>query len=256
MSIFFFFFQIIIISLRAQCFSKRQLFVFQFVSGQAHVTREYLRSIKQGDLSLPGGPVLLNPTSLISALHRWIDFIICAVFDDVCKICLSNVFVCKICITSLFSSHKWKGMLMRSPQCQHLCPTLNFWTIWLIYSKYDMNICQWRLPKSHTFQFSIRSKNMVDLLASILSLNPYKWQFLHKIGGCYGFCFFHLHTVICLLKARTAEPKETCIARQWLFEHVSMATTSHDCSNSYMNTTIEELLEAMFSLQSVPLYKE
>lgn len=38
--------------------------------GQAGVTREYLKSIKQDDLSLPEGPLLLNPTSLISAFHR------------------------------------------------------------------------------------------------------------------------------------------------------------------------------------------
>lgn len=34
------------------------------------VTREYLRSIRQGDVKLPDGPLLLNPTSLISAFHR------------------------------------------------------------------------------------------------------------------------------------------------------------------------------------------
>ena len=44
--------------------------IMQYVSGQARVTRDYLRSIKQGDLSLPDGPLLLNPTSLISAFHR------------------------------------------------------------------------------------------------------------------------------------------------------------------------------------------
>ncbi|KAB7503804.1 Phosphatidate phosphatase LPIN2 [Armadillidium nasatum] len=38
--------------------------------GQARITRDYLRSIKQGDVSLPDGPLLLNPTSLISAFHR------------------------------------------------------------------------------------------------------------------------------------------------------------------------------------------
>jgi phosphatidate phosphatase LPIN len=38
--------------------------------GQAAITREYLRSIKQGDVTLPDGPLLLNPTSLMSALHR------------------------------------------------------------------------------------------------------------------------------------------------------------------------------------------
>lgn len=34
------------------------------------MTREYLRSIRQGDVKLPDGPLLLNPTSLISAFHR------------------------------------------------------------------------------------------------------------------------------------------------------------------------------------------
>lgn len=38
--------------------------------GQARLTRHYLRSIKQGRLSLPEGPVLLNPSSLIHAFHR------------------------------------------------------------------------------------------------------------------------------------------------------------------------------------------
>ncbi|XP_030761072.1 phosphatidate phosphatase LPIN3 [Sitophilus oryzae] len=38
--------------------------------GQARITREYLKSIKQGDMSMPDGPILLNPTSLITAFHR------------------------------------------------------------------------------------------------------------------------------------------------------------------------------------------
>lgn len=38
--------------------------------GHARITRDYLRSIKQGDLSLPDGPLLLNPTSLVQAIHR------------------------------------------------------------------------------------------------------------------------------------------------------------------------------------------
>lgn len=38
--------------------------------GQSRATREYLRSIRQGDVKLPDGPLLLNPTSLISAFHR------------------------------------------------------------------------------------------------------------------------------------------------------------------------------------------
>jgi hypothetical protein len=61
----------------------------------------------------------------------------------------------------------------------------------------------------------------------------------------------------CLLKAGIAEPKETAVAREWLCKHVSMATNSHDHSNRYTNTTIEELLEAVFSVRSMPtIYEE
>merc|ERR1719288_540956 len=38
--------------------------------GQASVTKDYLKSVSQGDMNLPDGPLLLNPTSLVSALHR------------------------------------------------------------------------------------------------------------------------------------------------------------------------------------------
>ena len=38
--------------------------------GQAEGTREYLKSVKQGELCLPDGPLLLSPTSLLSAFHR------------------------------------------------------------------------------------------------------------------------------------------------------------------------------------------
>lgn len=38
--------------------------------GQARITREYLRRLRQGEICLPDGPLLLSPTSLISALHR------------------------------------------------------------------------------------------------------------------------------------------------------------------------------------------
>ncbi|XP_053211842.1 phosphatidate phosphatase LPIN3-like [Panonychus citri] len=38
--------------------------------GQAKITREYLKSVRQGDFYLPDGPLLLSPTSLISALRR------------------------------------------------------------------------------------------------------------------------------------------------------------------------------------------
>lgn len=39
--------------------------------GQARITREYLRRLRQGEICLPDGPLLLSPTSLISALHRY-----------------------------------------------------------------------------------------------------------------------------------------------------------------------------------------
>ncbi|CAE1175498.1 LPIN [Acanthosepion pharaonis] len=38
--------------------------------GQSRITKDLLKNIKQGDLVLPDGPLLLNPTSLIRALHR------------------------------------------------------------------------------------------------------------------------------------------------------------------------------------------
>lgn len=41
--------------------------------GQATTTRGYLRSIKQGDVCLPDGPLLLSPTSLIYAFHRYVS---------------------------------------------------------------------------------------------------------------------------------------------------------------------------------------
>lgn len=60
----------------AQLFNKiedngyKLLYLSARAIGQAQTTREYLRSIKQGDLHLPDGPILLNPTSLITAFHR------------------------------------------------------------------------------------------------------------------------------------------------------------------------------------------
>jgi phosphatidate phosphatase PAH1 len=38
--------------------------------GQSKGTRKYLNSIRQEDFKLPDGPLLLNPTSLLSAFHR------------------------------------------------------------------------------------------------------------------------------------------------------------------------------------------
>lgn len=38
--------------------------------GQSRTTRDYLRSVKQDEVCLPDGPLLLSPTSLLSAFHR------------------------------------------------------------------------------------------------------------------------------------------------------------------------------------------
>lgn len=60
----------------AQLFNKiedngyKLLYLSARAIGQARITRDYLKSIKQGDLSMPDGPILLNPTSLITAFHR------------------------------------------------------------------------------------------------------------------------------------------------------------------------------------------
>lgn len=65
----------------AQLFTKiknngyKLLYLSARAIGQARVTRDYLKSIKQGDLSLPDGPLLLNPTSLISAFHRYVKIL-------------------------------------------------------------------------------------------------------------------------------------------------------------------------------------
>jgi len=38
--------------------------------GQASITKDYLASVKQGEVNLPDGPIFLNPTSLVNAFHR------------------------------------------------------------------------------------------------------------------------------------------------------------------------------------------
>jgi len=38
--------------------------------GQASITKDYLQSVKQGDVCLPDGPIFLNPDSLIHAFRR------------------------------------------------------------------------------------------------------------------------------------------------------------------------------------------
>ncbi len=44
-------------------------FVYRAI-GQASVTKDYLASVRQGDVALPDGPLFLNPTSLVNAFHR------------------------------------------------------------------------------------------------------------------------------------------------------------------------------------------
>ncbi|XP_058053375.1 phosphatidate phosphatase LPIN2 [Anopheles bellator] len=48
----------------------KMLYLSARAIGQAKTTRGYLQSIRQGDVKLPDGPLLLNPTSLMSAFHR------------------------------------------------------------------------------------------------------------------------------------------------------------------------------------------
>ena len=54
---------------------ERNGYKFMYLSsrsiGQSRVTRDYIRSIRQGDLTLPDGPVLLSPSSLIQAFHKY-----------------------------------------------------------------------------------------------------------------------------------------------------------------------------------------
>lgn len=65
--------------------------------GQSRITRDYLRSVKQDDICLPDGPLLLSPTSLLSAFHREViekkpeEFKI-KCLDDVKKLFPSNPF--------------------------------------------------------------------------------------------------------------------------------------------------------------------
>ena len=37
---------------------------------KAHMTKNYLKSVIQDGVSLPSGPVMLNPTSLFNAFHK------------------------------------------------------------------------------------------------------------------------------------------------------------------------------------------
>lgn len=48
----------------------KMLYLSARAIGQAEGTREYLKSVRQGELYLPDGPLLLSPTSLLSAFHR------------------------------------------------------------------------------------------------------------------------------------------------------------------------------------------
>ena len=45
-----------------------------FFFTQAQQTRDYLKSVKQDQVMLPDGPLLLSPESLIKAFHRWNNY--------------------------------------------------------------------------------------------------------------------------------------------------------------------------------------
>ena len=63
------------------------------------MTKDYLKSVTQADMNLPDGPLLLNPTSLVSALHREViikkpeEFKI-ACLRDIQKLFPENPFYC------------------------------------------------------------------------------------------------------------------------------------------------------------------
>ena len=40
--------------------------------GQSQLTRDYIRSVRQSNITLPDGPLLLSPSSLMSAFHKWV----------------------------------------------------------------------------------------------------------------------------------------------------------------------------------------
>ncbi|OON23121.1 LNS2 protein, partial [Opisthorchis viverrini] len=48
----------------------RFIYVSTRALGQADITRSYLRHVNQNDLSLPEGPILLSPNSLLHAFHQ------------------------------------------------------------------------------------------------------------------------------------------------------------------------------------------
>ena len=54
---------------------ERNGYRFMYLSarsiGHSRITRDYIRNIRQGDLTLPDGPLLLSPGSLIQAFHKY-----------------------------------------------------------------------------------------------------------------------------------------------------------------------------------------
>jgi hypothetical protein len=84
---------------------------------------------------------------------------------------------------------------------------------------------------------------LTSILSQMIPVNKFSTYFFRVL----------FHTVACLLKSRIVKPAETTVARERLCKHACC----HTMAVTDMHATTEELLEAVFSLWSVPrLYNE
>eukprot|EP00794_Sanderia_malayensis_P004387 gene4387-4971_t len=60
--------------------------------GQAQITRDFLKSVRQGEKTLPDGPVLLSPTSLVKAFQREVIEKKPEIFKIACMKDIKNIF--------------------------------------------------------------------------------------------------------------------------------------------------------------------